>query len=125
MGATVAAVKGYCDEFGGTLFLILGGVSKGANFKPLAEELKGKKVKCFVYGQDATQITNALSEHSVDFERVDDLSLAIHMAYINAFKGDIVLLSPACSSLDMFANYEKRGDFFSQTVNKLPEKDCG
>lgn len=125
VGATVAAVKGYCDEFGGTLFLILGGVSKGANFKPLAEELKGKKVKCFVYGQDATQITNALSEHSVDFEWVDDLSLAIHMAYINAFKGDIVLLSPACSSLDMFANYEKRGDFFSQTVNNLPEKDCG
>jgi UDP-N-acetylmuramoylalanine--D-glutamate ligase len=56
---------------------------------------------------------------NLSIESVDNLSQAIYNAKEVAEKGDVILLSPACASFDMFKNFEQRGDMFRDIVNKL------
>jgi UDP-N-acetylmuramoylalanine--D-glutamate ligase len=98
--------------------LILGGVDKGNDYK-LLEQLVKEKVKLIVcMGIDNKNIHDAFG---ADFKIVDTDSAheAVQVAYSLASPGDVVLLSPACASFDLFKNYEDRGTQFKEAVRNL------
>lgn len=99
--------------------LILGGQDKGNDYGEIAELVK-EKVKAIVcLGVDNAPIHNAFDdmiENIVDTTSAKD---AVNAAYSLAEKEDVVLLSPACASFDLFANYEERGTQFKEAVNSL------
>ncbi|AGA34247.1 UDP-N-acetylmuramoylalanine--D-glutamate ligase [Thioalkalivibrio nitratireducens DSM 14787] len=114
VGATLAAIRGVA----GPLILIAGGQGKGQDFAPLAEALAGKARGVLLFGIDASRIEQALGG-AVPVRRVGTMQEAVAAAAGWARPGDTVLLSPACASLDMFANYAERGECFAQAVRGL------
>ena len=114
VGATLAAVAGASRP----LVLIAGGDGKNQDFAPLAHALVGKARAAVLLGKDAPLIERALAGR-VPAVRVKDMPAAVAQAAQLAQPGDWVLLSPACSSLDMFDNFEHRGRVFAQAVRGL------
>ncbi len=114
-GATVAAIRGFA---GRPIILIAGGDAKGAKFQDLNFVAKGRVKRAILFGKDAPLLEKTL-QPVTSVERVEDIVEAVRSAYRSAEKGDLVLLSPACSSLDMFANYQVRGQLFIKTVREL------
>jgi UDP-N-acetylmuramoylalanine--D-glutamate ligase len=114
VGATLAAVGG----LSGPLVLIAGGDGKGQDFTPLANAFRGKVRSVVLLGRDAGLIETALAGvcHTV---RVAGMEEAVRAAARCAQPGDTVLLSPACSSLDMFRDYAQRGSVFAAAVQEL------
>jgi UDP-N-acetylmuramoylalanine--D-glutamate ligase len=114
VGATIAAVGG----LPGPLVLIAGGEGKGQDFTPLAAALAGKTRRTMLIGKDAAAVAAAIQGvcATEEFASLEDAVLAAHRI---AEPGDTVLLSPACSSLDMFRDYGHRGDVFAAAVRKL------
>lgn len=113
-GATVAAVHGDLDN----IILLAGGDSKHAELEPLRAALQGKLKAAIVMGQDADLLEKVLAPIA-PCVRVDSIEQAVHKAHELAARGDTVLLSPACSSLDMFKNYIERGERFKAAVLAL------
>lgn len=114
IGATVAAIRGA----GRPLVLIAGGDGKGQDFSELAVALRGNAHHIVLIGRDAKNIESAIAG-AITVEHAGDMRSAVRKAAAAAQVGDMVLLSPACSSLDMFANYEARGDAFVQAVREV------
>ena len=114
VGATIAAVVGMAA----TLVLIAGGDGKGQDFAPLADALAGRVRLALLIGRDAPQLEKALAG-SCEVRRCDSLEQAVLEAARAAQPGEIVLLSPACASLDMFRDYTERGDRFAAAVRRL------
>ncbi len=99
--------------------LILGGVDKGNDYT-LIKNLVQEKVKAIVcLGVDNTKIHAAFKDIVPNIVDVKNAVDAVQQAFRFATKGDIVLLSPACSSFDLFKNYEDRGSQFKQAVKEL------
>lgn len=121
VGATLAAIEGIGAALQGRLILIAGGVGKGADFTPLAAPLSQIARCIMVFGQDASRLESALAGH-VETHRVEDLERAMEDAYALAQPGDCVLLSPACASLDQFANYQARGETFRHWVTQKAQQ---
>lgn len=99
--------------------LILGGIDKGNDYS-LIRDLVRDRVKAIVcLGKDNSRIHEAFSDATEVI--VDTLSMhdAVQAAYLYAAKGDVVLLSPACASFDLFKNYEDRGMQFKASVHDL------
>ncbi len=97
--------------------LILGGVDKGNDYE-MIRDLVNEKVKAIIcLGKDNALIHEAFMDKII----ADTLSAkeAVAAAYNNAEKGEVVLLSPACASFDLFINYEDRGNQFRQAVRNL------
>lgn len=115
VGATLAAIAGLRPEVKGKLVLIAGGDGKGADFSELAQVLNSQVDVVITLGQDGPAI-GALVPKA---QQVKDLMAAVKAAAAQAQPGDLVLLSPACASLDMFKNYEDRGEQFAQAVQKV------
>lgn len=116
VGATVAAVSGLA----GPLVLIAGGDGKGQDFAPLAAALAGKARAVILLGKDAPAIETAIAGR-IPVQHVKDMNAAVQTAARIAQPGDRVLLSPACSSLDMFENFEHRGRVFAQAARRLAD----
>lgn len=114
VGATVAAIRGA----GRPLVLIAGGDGKGQDFSELVAALRGNAHHVVLIGKDAKNIEHAIAG-TIPVEHADDMRNAVRKAAAAANAGDMVLLSPACSSLDMFTNYEARGDAFVQAVREV------
>jgi UDP-N-acetylmuramoylalanine--D-glutamate ligase len=114
VGATIAAVNG----LSGPLIVIAGGDGKGQDFTPLAAAFRGKVRTTVLLGRDAALIETALAGicHTT---RVSNMEEAVKAAARFAQTGDTVLLSPACSSLDMFRDYAQRGLMFATAVKEL------
>jgi UDP-N-acetylmuramoylalanine--D-glutamate ligase len=114
VGATLAAVAGFSEP----LVVIAGGDGKGQDFSPLANAFRGKVRTTVLLGRDAGLIETALAGvcHTV---RVATMEEAVRTAARFAQPGDSVLLSPACSSLDMFRDYAHRGSVFAAAVKEL------
>ncbi|MEQ5801749.1 UDP-N-acetylmuramoyl-L-alanine--D-glutamate ligase [Halomonas sp. H10-9-1] len=116
VGATLAAIAGLGPTLEGRLVLLAGGVGKGADFTPLAEPLARFGREAILFGADAGRLEAALAGR-LPITRVADLATALARAATIAEPGDAVLLSPACASLDQFANYQARGDAFRDWVH--------
>jgi UDP-N-acetylmuramoylalanine--D-glutamate ligase len=114
VGATIAAVSG----LRGPLVVIAGGEGKGQDFAPLAAAFKGKVRHAVLIGKDAPAVAAALQGHCT-IERAETLEAAVSAAAAAARPGETVLLSPACSSLDMFRDYAHRGEVFAAAVRAL------
>lgn len=113
VGATVAALDGLSDHLG-DIILIAGGDGKGADFAPLAVALV-KVTHLITLGRDGKKIAS-LKAGAI---KVDSMAAAVAKAAELATSGDIVLLSPACASLDMYSNFMARGDDFRNLVEQL------
>ncbi|MEP7278308.1 MAG: UDP-N-acetylmuramoyl-L-alanine--D-glutamate ligase [Bacteroidota bacterium] len=99
--------------------LILGGVDKGNDYSLLLELVK-EKVKAIVcMGLDNRKIHEAFGKDVALIVNTERAAEAVHAAFHFAEKGDVVLLSPACASFDLFKNYEDRGRQFKEAVREL------
>lgn len=115
VGATAAAIAGLQNP----LFVILGGMGKGQDFTPLRTALNGKAKAVMLIGVDAPQIRRDLEGCGVDMIDCATLDEAVQKAYAQAQEGDIVLLSPACASWDMFKSYAHRAEKFIEVFHTL------
>lgn len=118
LGATFAALEGMGPTLAGKIVLIAGGQSKGADLcaiRPLLEKYVRHVV---LIGQDAPLIAHQW-QGAVDLIHASDLKEALDIARLHAQADDMVLLSPACASLDMFKNFEDRGRQFVTLVKGL------
>lgn len=124
VGAALAAIDGLGVEIDGRLLLIAGGDGKGADFAPLRASVARYCRAVVLLGRDAGLIAAALQgddgQPVVPLTRVDSLEDAVRRCAELAQAGDVVLLSPACASLDMFKNFEQRGRRFATAVEELP-----
>ncbi len=100
--------------------LIAGGYDKGAEFDDWVEAF-GNKIKCLVLiGVTAEKIADTARKHGfTNIKFADSLEEAVKVSANEAENGEVVLLSPACASWDMFNSYEQRGDLFKMYVNEL------
>lgn len=117
-GTNVSSTEMAIKSFDRPVILILGGRDKGAPYKPLIPLIKKNVRKIIAVGESKEKIFSEL-KNSADIILMDDIARAVKKANEIAVPGDIVLLSPACASFDQFKNYEERGNFFKQIVNKL------
>ena len=118
-GTNVASTVKALESFTERIVLIAGGVGKGQDFAPLADAARGRVLHAVVIGQDGPKIAAALAAAGVPVGSAASLEAALHAARAMAAPGDVVLLSPACASFDMFQNYEHRGDVFRGLVQGL------
>ena len=121
VGSTVAALNGFAEltARGARVVLIAGGEGKGQNFAPLAGPVS-RHARCVVLiGRDAEQIALSLGASGVALLRAGSMEEAVAQARAQAQPGDVVLLSPACASFDMFRNYPHRGEVFAGCVRKM------
>lgn len=115
----VNAVWFALDSFNVPLTLILGGRDKGNNYAELIPQIHEKVHTIIAIGESKKRIKEQLESHVPNFMEAASMGEAVRMARKTAKRNEIVLLSPACSSFDMFDNYEHRGKVFKEEVNKL------
>lgn len=116
IGACMAALQGYNRK----VILIAGGDAKGADMNELAPIVKEKAKAVVLMGKDAEKIAKAL-DSEIPVCKAANMGEAVGFAANFAEADDIVLLSPACASLDQYKNYQDRGDQFTAAVFKLQE----
>ncbi len=115
VGAAAAALVG----IGRPAVLLAGGDGKGADFRPLAQAVRGCARAVVLFGRDAPLLADALAGAAADIVRVSDLTAAVDQAARLARPGDAVLLSPACASFDQFTGFEARGEAFRAAVKEV------
>ena len=118
VGACIASIRGLCEL--GNIILIAGGDSKGADLSGLNPIVKKYIKRVFLFGIDANKLADVMGS-DVDKEFVNNMNEAVKGASKIADPDDIVLLAPACSSLDMYKNYQQRGDAFISAIDALPK----
>lgn len=114
VGSTEAALNG--QHLDGTLYLLLGGDGKSADFTPLSRYLTGDNVRLYCFGRDGAQLAALRPDVAVQTETMEQ---AMRQIAPQVVAGDMVLLSPACASLDQFKNFEQRGDIFARLAKEL------
>jgi UDP-N-acetylmuramoylalanine--D-glutamate ligase len=117
-GTNVGAVVKSLAGFAAPVILIAGGVDKGGDYGPLEEGVKRTVRRLVLFGAAKNLIARALG-HLADTVMVENLAEAVREAAAAARPGDVVLLSPACSSFDQFRNYAERGRIFKSLVESL------
>jgi UDP-N-acetylmuramoylalanine--D-glutamate ligase len=118
-GTNVASTIKALESFPERVVLIAGGKGKGQDFAPLAAAARGRVGHAVVIGEDGDKIAAAFERAGIAVSTADSMPGAIDAALAAARAGDVVLLSPACASFDMFDNYEHRGDVFKRLVERL------
>ncbi len=114
VGSTEAALNGLHVD--GTLHLLLGGDGKSADFSPLNRYLQGNNIHLYCFGRDGTELAALRPEVAT---RTNTMEEAMRIIAGKVQPGDMVLLSPACASLDQFKNFEQRGDVFTRLAKEL------
>jgi len=116
-GTNVASTIKALESFSERIVLIAGGIGKGQDFTALADAARGRVLHAVVIGQDGGKIGSALARAGISLTESVSLEGALHAARNAARPGDVVLLSPACASFDMFDNFEAPGDIFGGFVD--------
>jgi UDP-N-acetylmuramoylalanine--D-glutamate ligase len=114
----VQAVRAALESFDGGILLILGGRFKGGDFRDLRDLVTRKVKGVFAIGESREMVREALAA-AAPVEIAADLETAVSAAHRRASPGDVVLLSPAGSSFDMFRDYRDRGERFRAAVKRL------
>lgn len=114
--ATISALENFTEK---NVILILSGKSKNEDYAPLVEQMKSKVRHVYVFGELASLIKDILHKEGFPFTVVENMKQAVYSAFEMANEGDVVLLSPAGSSFDMYRNYSERGDDFVRVVKSL------
>ncbi len=117
-GTNVHALESALKGVEGPVILIAGGKDKGLSFGSLADVVREKVKSMVLIGETAERISSELG-HVVEAFRVGSMDEAVRKAYDLAKPGDLVLLSPGCSSFDMFSSFEERGEVFKNAVRRL------
>ncbi|OOV83006.1 MULTISPECIES: UDP-N-acetylmuramoyl-L-alanine--D-glutamate ligase [unclassified Acinetobacter] len=121
IGATLAAIDGLgaaIEAKGGKVAIILGGQGKGQDFTALRDSLSKYAKVAVLIGEDRPIIEKAI-EGTTTLIHAESLKQAVELCQQNAVANDVVLLSPACASFDMFKGYSERGHQFVDCVNAL------
>jgi UDP-N-acetylmuramoylalanine--D-glutamate ligase len=116
--STIAAINVF--EKGKNILIILGGLDKEMGFKPLLEKKKSIK-KAYLIGSCKEKLNNLLKNH-IDCALFRDFEDAVNAACDEARPGDALLLSPSCASMDMFKNYQERGNKFIDLIKRRLSK---
>ena len=106
------------NSFAPDVVLILGGRDKGASYDPLVKAMMGKVKHVLLIGEASDKIAAAIGG-KFPVSRAQTLQEAVQESLSLSSQGDVVLLSPACASYDMFENYEHRGRVFKAAVQEL------
>ncbi|WP_434745258.1 UDP-N-acetylmuramoyl-L-alanine--D-glutamate ligase [Candidatus Pantoea rara] len=114
VGSTEAALNGL--QVQGTLWLLMGGDGKSADFTPLIPWLQGDNLRLYCFGRDGDELAALRPDIAV---RTETMRQAMEQIAPQVKAGDMVLLSPACASLDQFRNFEQRGEQFAQLAKEL------
>ncbi len=115
----VAAVKAALESIeDAKIILIMGGYDKGNDYTPLRQLVKDRVKTAVMLGEYTQQIEKTLVD-TTDIVKAKTMTEAVRLAYKNAALGDIVLLSPANASFDMYTDYKARGADFKAAVNAL------
>ncbi|MTC69902.1 UDP-N-acetylmuramoyl-L-alanine--D-glutamate ligase [Providencia sp. wls1914] len=114
VGSTEAALNGLHVD--GYIYLLLGGDGKSADFSPLKEYISADNYRLYCFGRDGQQLAELAPEKSV---LTDTMEQSMRQIAPLLKSGDMVLLSPACASLDQFKSFEQRGDVFAQLAKEL------
>jgi UDP-N-acetylmuramoylalanine--D-glutamate ligase len=124
-GTNVASTVKALESFGEPVILIAGGKGKGQDFTALGDAARGRVRHAVLIGVDRGQIRPALRAAGATVEDADSMEGAVRAAAAAARAGEVVLLSPACASFDMFDNFEHRGDVFKAAVLALAPPAAG
>lgn len=109
------------QSFDQKIILILGGMDKGGDFSSLRSVIKEKVKKIILIGEAKEKIKSALNG-TVEFYDSSSLKEAVNIGFAEAIAGEVVLLAPACTSFDMFRNFEERGKVFKREVFNLEKR---
>ena len=112
--STIKALESFTEP----VVLIAGGKGKGQNFEPLTAAARGRVRHAVLIGVDREQLRGPLERAGASVEYAATMQAAVAAARAAARGGDVVLLSPACASFDMFDNFEHRGDVFKAAVTR-------
>jgi UDP-N-acetylmuramoylalanine--D-glutamate ligase len=119
VGATLKSL----ESFDRKIILILGGRDKGGNFELLKRPVEERVKKILLIGEAADKIARALENHdAIPMEPVSSLREAVELGFEAASPGEVVLLAPACTSFDMFQNFEERGRVFKREVFRFVDR---
>jgi UDP-N-acetylmuramoylalanine--D-glutamate ligase len=118
-GTNVDATLKALESLDQPIWLIAGGRDKGGDFTRLAPAIRQRVKRLILIGEAAPLIAHAVRGYEA-IDRADTLRQAVELAADGAAAGAVVLLSPACASFDMFADYQDRGRQFKALVNALP-----
>lgn len=120
--AAVAALQSHMSSI-----WIAGGLAKGASMEELVEKCKNRIKVAILIGKDAPIIEAAMRKHAPEIQiasidpglaGIEVMRRAVALAHMQARSGDVVLLAPACASMDQFKNYAERGELFAQAVKE-------
>ena len=117
-GTNIGALQKSLEGLNAPVILIAGGKDKGGDYRVLNDLIKNKVRHLILLGEAKNKIRDAF-EGLTDIVTVESLKEAVDIASNKAEKGDVVLLSPACSSFDMFKDYKERGEVFRRLVEML------
>jgi UDP-N-acetylmuramoylalanine--D-glutamate ligase len=121
-GTNVEATAYALTSFSNPLIWIAGGVDKGNDYQSILT-IVAKQVKCLIcLGKDNEKLKKAFGSLVPEIRETQDIEEAVNWGLELGQSGDIVLLSPACASFDLFKNYEDRGEQFRTKVNQLKTK---
>ncbi|MFA5758593.1 MAG: UDP-N-acetylmuramoyl-L-alanine--D-glutamate ligase [Clostridia bacterium] len=122
-GTNIAATRACINTFSRPIHIIMGGSDKGYKFDEFFKDLPTNLIYICVVGKTAKKIKiSAFNNGFVNIESAKDLKLAVLKCRKKAIAGDVILLSPACASFDMFSDYIDRGQKFIEIVNGLDKK---
>ena len=121
VAAAIAAVQ----SFERPIIMMLGGRHKGEPYELIAESGRGRLKAVVAFGEAAPKIIADLEDAAPHVAVENGMDAAVRAAWREAAPGDVVLFSPACSSYDMYPNYEVRGDAFVRAVRALPQAEGG
>jgi UDP-N-acetylmuramoylalanine--D-glutamate ligase len=116
VGATAAALNGFSEP----VVLIAGGDGKGQDFTPLRDAVRNARAVIQI-GRDGPVVEHAIAG-ACPVQRAETMAEAVNKAYALSQPGDVILLSPACASWDMFRNYAHRAEVFIASVKALQER---
>ncbi len=119
----VDAVWYALESFDSPVFWIAGGIDKGNDYGHISKMVREKVSGLISLGTDNQKIHKYFEDYFDSITETDSMFRAVEIAYSKAKKGDVILLSPACASFDLFKNYEARGEKFKEAVEALKSKE--